>query len=181
MRADATGSRRCPTTDRKLTINYACHSDHRVLAVYRPLHSGAFDLFYHCPIRFGTQPVPMNNILQETLKSKANGPRPVSVALIADQTPPWHEIKHWYRFLGQDTPFFSGVEKMAVAVEKCRSLHVCPVKPRRSITKRNCNESTTAKEAVAPHEITERYISRLEAMIRETPELWILVAPTVET
>ena len=59
----------------ELTINYACHSDHRVLAVYRPLHSEAFDLFYHkARSRFGTQPVPMNNILQETLKSKRKGP-----------------------------------------------------------------------------------------------------------
>ena len=105
----------------ELTINYACHSDHRVLAVYRPLHSEAFDLFYHkARSRFGTQPVPMNNILQETLKSKRKGARPVSVALIADQTPPWHEIKHWYRFLGQDTPFFSGVEKMALRLKICR-------------------------------------------------------------
>ena len=53
----------------------------------------------------------MNNILQETLKSKRKGARPVSVALIADQTPPWHEIKHWYRFLGQDTPFFRAWKK----------------------------------------------------------------------
>ena len=54
----------------ELTINYACHSDHRVLAVYRPLHSEAFDLFYHkARSRFGTQPVPMNNFLQETLIS----------------------------------------------------------------------------------------------------------------
>ena len=111
----------------ELTINYACHSDHRVLAVYRPLHSEAFDLFYHkARSRFGTQPVPMNNILQETLKSKRKGARPVSVALIADQTPPWHEIKHCYRFLGQDTPFFFGRGKNGVAVENAGLLHVCP-------------------------------------------------------
>ena len=111
--ADATGSRRCPTTGSwELTINYACHSDHRVLAVYRPLHSEAFDLFYHkARSRFGTQPVPMNNILQETLKSKRKGARPVSVALIADQTPPWHEIKHWYRFLDRTRHFFRAWKK----------------------------------------------------------------------
>ena len=48
----------------ELTTNYICHTDHRILAVYRPLHSPAFDLFYQkVRARFGTRPVPMNNIL----------------------------------------------------------------------------------------------------------------------
>ena len=78
----------------ELTINYACHSDHRVLAVYRPLHSEAFDLFYHkARSRFGTQPVPMNNILQETLKSK-----PAWCAMRLNTPPMSKSIcwqKHW--------------------------------------------------------------------------------------
>lgn len=36
------------------------------------------------------------------------------------------------------------------------------------------------EEAVAPHEITERYISRLEAMIRENARIVDVVAPAVE-
>ena len=31
----------------ELTINYVCHTDHNVLAVYRPLHNRVFDRFYH--------------------------------------------------------------------------------------------------------------------------------------
>ena len=99
----------------ELTINYVCHTDHRVFAVYRPLHNAVVDRFYHSArSRFGTQPVPMNDIFKETIAARLSGGKPVIVALIADQTPPWHEIKHWYRFLEQDTPFFSGIEKMAL-------------------------------------------------------------------
>lgn len=157
----------------ELTVNYACLSDHRILAVYRPLHSEAFDLFYrHCRARFGTQPVPMNGILHETLKAMRPNAQPVSVALIADQTPPWHEIKHWYRFLNQDTPFFSGLEKMALQLKMpVWFLHVRKCAPKHYETE--FIQIYDGDEAVAPHEITERYIARLEAMIRETPELWM--------
>lgn len=157
----------------ELTINYVCHTDHRVLAVYRPLHSGAFDRFYYdARSRFGTQPVPMNDILREAMRARRPGERPITVALIADQTPPWHEIKHWYRFLGQDTPFFSGTEKMALKLKMpVFFMYVRKVAPR-------CYEAEFIEiydgtEAVPEHQITERYIRLLERMIRETPELWM--------
>lgn len=157
----------------ELTINYVCHTDHRVLAVYRPLHSEAFDRFYQrIRARFGTQPVPMNNILQEALKSKRAGAQPVSIALIADQTPPWHEIKHWYHFLGQETPFFSGVEKMALRLKMpVYFMYIRKVAPQHYEAEPMLIFDGT--ETVAPHEITERYIHHLETMIRETPELWM--------
>ena len=157
----------------ELTVNYASLSDHRILAVYRPLHSEAFDLFYrNCRARFGTHPVPMNSILHETLKAMRPASQPVSIALIADQTPPWHEIKHWYRFLNQDTPFFSGLEKMALQLKlPVWFLHVRKSAPQHYVAE--FIQIYDGEERVAPHEITERYIARLEAMIRETPELWM--------
>lgn len=98
----------------ELTINYVCHTDHNVLAVYRPLHNRVFDRFYHeARSRFGTQPVAMNDTLREVIRGHRPGERPVIVAMIADQTPPVEEIKHWFRFLNQDTPFFSGLEKIS--------------------------------------------------------------------
>jgi len=157
----------------ELTINYVCHTDHRVLAVYRPLHNAVFDRFYRTVrARFGTQPVPMNDILKEALRSKRPGERPVTVALIADQTPPWHEIKRWYRFLGQDTPFFSGIEKMALRLKMpVYFMYIRKVAPRRY--EAEFHRLYDGSEAVAEHEITERYIGLLETMIRESPELWM--------
>ena len=38
---------------------------------------------------------------------------PRGYALIADQTPPREEKKHWTRFLNRDTAFFVGAEKIA--------------------------------------------------------------------
>ena len=157
----------------ELTINYVCHTDHRVFAVYRPLHNAVVDRFYHSArSRFGTQPVPMNDIIKETIAARLSGGKPVIVALIADQTPPWHEIKHWYRFLEQDTPFFSGIEKMALKLKMpVYFMHVRKVAPRHY--EAEFKLVYDGVEPVAEHQITERYIALLEAMIRESPELWM--------
>lgn len=157
----------------ELTINYVCHTDHRVFAVYRPLHNAVVDRFYHSArSRFGTQPVPMNDIFKETIAARLSGGKPVIVALIADQTPPWHEIKHWYRFLEQDTPFFSGIEKMALKLKMpVYFMHVRKVAPRHY--EAEFKLVYDGVEPVAEHQITERYIALLEAMIRESPELWM--------
>lgn len=157
----------------ELTINYACYSDHEVLAVYRPLHDPVFDRYYRfARSRFGTRPVPMHEIYREVIRSQRPGGRPAAVAMIADQTPPRHEIKHWYRFLSQDTPFFSGIEKMAVRF----GIPVYFLYVRKTAPLCYAGEFIQiydGSEAVGEYEITERYVARLEAMIRETPELWM--------
>ena len=157
----------------ELTINYACLTDHRMLAVYRPLHSAAFDRFYHkVRSRFGTQPVAMNSIYKEVFKAHRAGAQPVGVALIADQTPPFHEIHHWYRFLEQDTPFFSGFEKLALRFHMpVFFMYVRKVAPRHY--EAEFEMIYDGEETVSEYEITQRYVVRLEAMIRETPELWM--------
>ena len=45
------------------------------------------------------------------LMNRAGTPR--GYALIADQTPPRDDKKHWSRFLNRDTAFFVGAEKVA--------------------------------------------------------------------
>ena len=157
----------------ELTINYVCHTDHNVLAVYRPLHNRVFDRFYHeARSRFGTQPVAMNDTLREVIRGHRPGERPVIVAMIADQTPPVEEIKHWFRFLNQDTPFFSGLEKISTRfgmpvyfmyIRKCAP---------------HCYDAELqliydGKEHLEEYELTRRYIDKLEMMIRESPELWM--------
>lgn len=157
----------------ELTINYVCHSDHRMLAVYRPLHSKVFDRYYRkVRARFGTEPVAMNSIYREVFASTRPGARPVGVALIADQTPPFHEIKHWYRFLNQDTPFFSGFEKLAYRFRMpVYFLYVRKVAPHRY--EAEFEPIYDGVSDMPDYEIIRRYAQRLEAMIRETPELWM--------
>ncbi len=157
----------------ELTINYVCLSDHRLLAVYRPLHSKAFDFYYYLVrSRFGTQPIPMHEIYREVIRSQRPDRQRIGVALIADQTPPIHEIKHWYRFLSQDTPFFAGAEKMARRFHMpIVFMHVRQTRPRHY--EAELIPIYDGQEEVSEYEITQRYVEHLEAMIRETPHLWM--------
>lgn len=157
----------------ELMMSYAMHSDHHLLAVYRPLHNRAFDWYYrHIRARFGAYPVAMNDILRRTVQAHRPGETPIVIGLICDQTPPRIEIKQWFPFLNQETPFFSGMEKMGLKFGMpVYFVHVSRSAPHRyEIT---FEEIYNGKEPLAEHEMTQRYIALLEEMIRRKPELWM--------
>lgn len=157
----------------ELTINYVCHSDHRLLAVYHKLHSPTFDRYYRwVRSRFGTQPVPMREVYREVIKSNRPGNQPAALALIADQSPKIYDIEQWYRFFDRPTAFYGGVERLALRFGMpVAFLHITQTSP-------GCYEGRMEMiydgvETVDEGEITRRYIERLEAQIREAPHLWM--------
>lgn len=80
-------------------------------AVYKPLRVAAIDRFMQITrSRFGGNPIPVTDFLKEILKRRGTAR---VFALVADQTPPSQEEKHWTRFLSQDTAFFVGADKIA--------------------------------------------------------------------
>ena len=156
------------------TINFKLlMPNHDVLAVYRPLQNSVFERFYHhMRSRFGVKPVAMHDVMRETIKCNRKGAKPAVIAMIGDQTPPIFEQRHWYRFLNQDTSFFAGMGKMALKFHMpIYFLHINKVK--RSYYQSKFIEIYDGKENISEHEIMHRYVTLLEAMIRETPELWM--------
>lgn len=146
-------------------------ADREVVGVYKSLHDKSVDLFYRrIRSRFGT-PVSMSVFLRHLLNNRKKGIK-TSVGLIADQSPPWFEIDYWYDFLGQPTPFYKGMETMALRFGMpVYFLHLDKVKRAHYTGWFECIYD--GKEEVAPHEITKRYVAKLEEMIRERPELWM--------
>ncbi len=143
------------------------------LGVYRPLHDEVFDMFYHrLRSRFGLQPVSMGLLLRYIVRRRASGGKKMGIGMIADQTPPFFEITHWFDFLHQPTAFFWGVERIALRFGMpVYFLHVRKV--RRAHYEAHFEEIYDGKEHVAEYEITTRYARKLEAMIQECPELWM--------
>lgn len=155
------------------TTNFALHRTHdETLAVYRPLSDRGADRFYRrIRSRFGVRPVPMHDAGREMVRCMREG-KHATLALIADQTPPWPEIQNWTLFLGRWTPFFTGMEKLAM------KFHLPVVfldvrKVRRGYYEARFDLLYDGDEAVAEGEITRRYAERLERMIRPRPELWM--------
>lgn len=157
----------------ELTVGYSTFTSHSVFAVYRPLHSAVVDRYYRWARgRFGTEPVAMNDIFRRMVDARRPGHGNFTVAMIADQTPPKHEIKHWYRFLNQDTAFFSGTEKVAVKL-KMPVYFLYIRQKRRRYYEAEFQMIYDGQEVLSDFELTERYVRKLEDMIKETPHLWM--------
>lgn len=155
------------------TTNFDLYKTHdNALAVYRPLTNKGADRFYHrIRSRFGVIPIAMHDVGREMMRRKRENSH-VTLALIADQTPGWPEIQNWTLFLGQWTPFFMGMEKLAL------KFHMPVVfldvhKVRRGYYEARFDLIYDGDEAVDEGEITRRYAERLEQMIRTRPELWM--------
>lgn len=151
---------------------YQFHTPVQIVGVYRPLHDPAFDMFFqHARSRFGLKPVPMNGLLRYIVNNK-NSDSGMALGLIADQTPPSFEIDHWFDFLGQSTPFFMGIEKMAARF----GMPVYFMRLRKS-SRAHYTASFemiyNGTDKLPEYEITQRYATALESMIRECPELWM--------
>ena len=146
-----------------------------VVAVYHPLRSRIMEALYQ-RLRNGdyATTVSMKESLRFYLRNREKGirGRNLVMGLIADQNPPRRPDSHWFRFLNQDTIFFDGGEKLAL---RCH-LPVYFVKMDRVGRGRyemSFEPIYDGEEPVAEHEITERYVRKLETEIRRRPELWI--------
>lgn len=154
------------------TTSWGLHSTHdSVLAVYRPLANVGFDRYYSkTRSRFGVRPVAMENVGREVILRHKRGEN-LTLALIADQTPP-PTIQNWTMFLGRQTSFFQGMEKLAVKFSMpVAFLHID--KFDRGTYKAWFEIIYDGVEKLPEGEITRRYAAHLETMIRHRPELWM--------
>jgi Kdo2-lipid IVA lauroyltransferase/acyltransferase len=87
---------------------------YRVLGVYKPQTSKLADqlmkFMRHKP---GIVLVTMKDTLRVVKKELQEKDSPFALILVADQIPARGDIHFWTRFLGQDSAFFTGGEKLA--------------------------------------------------------------------
>lgn len=92
--------------------------------------------------------------------------------LAADQTPHLDEINYWSNFLKQDTPFYLGIEKMAISLD----FSVVFLNIHRNGRGRYTGEFhliTHDPKNTAGFEIMEKYIRMLEDSIFRDPDNWL--------
>lgn len=123
--------------------------------------------------RFGGKPIVREDFVYE-LMNRAATPR--GYALIADQTPPRDDKKHWSRFLNRDTAFFIGAEKVARFLDS-PVLYVAMRRigrGRYSVRLHALAMPPFDSEAGADGTpIMERFARMLEAAVRESPADWL--------
>lgn len=147
--------------------------DSKLMGVYHPMESIVFEYFYRRLRNVSDKllQVPMKQTILYFLRNRKSGYGTV-MGLVADQSPTLRPDSHWFKFLNQDTAFHDGAEAMALKfklpVYFAYSKRIAP--GRYEI---RFDEIYNGTEEVAPHEITEQYVRKLESMILECPELWM--------
>jgi KDO2-lipid IV(A) lauroyltransferase len=156
----------------ELLTTISLHTPYTVLSVYKPLKNKFFDRkVYEMRKRFNEIPVPMKQAFKHIAQYQQSG-KPYGVGMVADQSPSRKSINYWTTFLNQETPFYTGAEKIA------RKYNHTVVFPAVRKIKRGSYEieysilSDDPKET-SENEITETYVKALENLIREKPEYWL--------
>lgn len=147
-------------------------SAHQALVVFNPLRNNPKmeQFLCHARERFGSKTVPINLSARTTIQFSKKG-RPTCLFLVADQTPS-PQSHFWTTFLNQETPFFSGPERIAIKTGQPVFLHYTR-KVARGKYEVDLIELFPEPEKVTPDTILLTYIDRMEKIIREKPEYWL--------
>lgn len=140
--------------------------------IYHPLYSEAFDqLFIDIRKAHGGRCIPKQDILRHLLTLKKENRRSL-FGYISDQSPRWMNIHLWLRFLNQETPVFSGGERIMrkmndavfyVDMERpCRGKYICTFRL-----------ITDQPSKLPEHGVTIRFFQMLEASIRRQPAFYL--------
>ena len=140
--------------------------------IYHPLENPYFDAFFgKLRGQFGSENISMAATLRRIIEIGKNGEQFI-IGFIADQVPTWEAINHWLTFFHQETPVFTGTEKIA---RRTRSavffLRLERRKRGRYIAhfEKMCDDASQLPEL----ELTNMYYRVLEDSIRKAPELWL--------
>ncbi len=138
--------------------------------VYKLLNNPYFDdLMYKMRSRFGSTPIEMQNTLMEIMKRRKqlNG-----FGLVADQIPLADAEKYWTKFLGIDTAFFLGPEKIAF-MTNYPVLFAAMRKINRGYYQVEFIPLAEPPYDSTAHTILEAYANQCEKILLEQPASWL--------
>lgn len=140
--------------------------------IYHPLENETMDrLFLSFRNRMGSTSVPMRETLRWILNHKREG-RPSILGYIADQVPTWQNIHHWLTFFNQETPVFTGVERIARSQDQA-VVYIDIKRVKRGYYECELQVVTRTPREWAENEITNECFRRLEATITRAPQYWL--------
>lgn len=140
--------------------------------VYKPLDSDLFDrLFRDIRSCVGGVPVPRKEILRYLFRYRKEGVMSI-FGYISDQTPRWENIHLWLTFMNQETPVFTGAERIMCKMNNA-VYYVQMSRPRRGYYTCTYHLITKDPRSLPEHEITRRFFQMLEQTIRRQPQFYL--------
>lgn len=139
-------------------------------AVYKPARNPFIDrLLVERRSRFGGSLIPVDRFIAEVMRRR-DGPR--GLALVADQTPRIEEDKYWTRFMGRDSAFYVGPQKIA-AMKKAPVYFVAMRRLQRGQYEVSFEPLAVPPFSMGGHDVLEAYVRALERQVRAAPQDWL--------
>ena len=140
--------------------------------IYHPLENEVIDrVVLKTRGRMGSDSVSMKETLRWILGNKRDG-RPTILGYINDQVPTWHNIHHWLTFLNQETPVFTGIERI-VHSQNQAVVYLDVKKLKRGHYDCEFQVITRDPSAMGEFELTDIFFSRMEQTINRAPQYWL--------
>ncbi len=150
-------------------IGIGLQTKHQANTIYKPLANKYFDEYVKRNRgRFGMKLIS----IQQTGKAFVQTKEPMSVLLVADQSPKTFSNAIWIDFFGQDTPCIHGPE----AYSKKMNLPVVFYnfqRAKRGFYTMEIIDVTNKPDELENGELTKKYMNLLENIIRENPGDWL--------
>ncbi len=148
---------------------FTLQSKYQLYVIYQPLSNKHFEnLMVKTRTMFGTKLIKVNATLRDMIALKNTM---TATAFIADQTPP-PESAYWTSFLNQETPVFTGAEKIGKKLD-FPIVFINIDRIRRGYYEITAELLVEHPKETAENEISELFIQRLEQEIHRKPEIWL--------
>jgi Kdo2-lipid IVA lauroyltransferase/acyltransferase len=149
--------------------SFTLNTNHQLVVIYRPLSNPYFErMMCRMRTRFGTKITPVNLTLRDMV---ANRDKITATAFIADQTAT-RKNAYWMTFLNQDTPVFTGPEKLAIRFNY-PVVYMNVQRPRRGYYEVFPELLFDAPTETAENQISDAFMRRLEREIVRDPTFWL--------
>lgn len=121
--------------------------------------------------RMGPVCVPTTESLRWIIGNKQQG-RITMLGYINDQVPTWLNIHHWLTFLNQETPVFTGIERI-VHSQKQAAVYLDVKRVKRGHYECEFQVLTRDPSTMGEFELTDLYFKRMEQTINRAPQYWL--------
>lgn len=144
---------------------------HHNVAVYKKVKNPIFDelMLYMRTKGISLELVEADSAFKHLVKHRN---RWNAVLMIADQTPHGLDSDYWTEFLHQDTCWFTGMERMAKALDYA-IVFVAMQRQGRGCYKVRYELITDNPKAMGEGQIMEKYVSCVERFIQANPDNWL--------
>lgn len=149
---------------------FSAEINSQLYVIYHPLANKYVNgLMYKMRTRFKGRLIAMKDTFKEMVAHRSEV---TTTAFIADQTPHNLSSAHWMNFLNQDTPVFTGTERIARKLNY-PVVYAFVKKVKRGYYEINAEMLVEHPAGTSDGEITELHTRRLEKDIISQPETWL--------